>query len=813
MNHLLNDVGFGLRSLWRRPGFAVVAVSTLALGMGATIPLVSVIGAVLLRSFGYADPGRLVQISGKNSKGRVTGVAIGDIPVFEARTGLFAAVGATRVQTFTLRGPHEPHNIYGRLVSRHLFDALGARPLLGRLFVESDFASSAPPTAVLAYKLWQSDLDGDPAIIGRRLMMNGTEYTVVGVMRPEFQLHHPVFQVWSPWRFTPAELSDHSAHGFDLLGRLASGISLQAAQSRAEALSQSLAREYPANYTGWRAMVTAFDAGSVENLRPALLMLLGAVVLVLLIACFNVANLMMARGIERSREIAVRAALGAGRRRLAGQLLTESMVVAVLGGALGLLLARAFLAVLLATLPAGPFGILPRLDEARLDGRALAISLVLTLVAGLLFGVVPALRLSARNVEDALKEGGRGQSGGPRRRLLSGPIVLEAALSVILLVGSGLLIRSFTNVLRVNPGFRPEHVLTVQVPSAWAPLGRDDRAETERKQQRFRDLLDRVSHLPGIGAAAMVTVLPMGHVEVRTIIHVEGRTEPAAGEDQPLQYRAASPDYFRVMGIPVLKGRAFAESDQPGAPDVAVVSEAMARRYWPGEDPVGKRFSFSDGGHGPWTTVVGEVGSVHYNRLTAEPEGELYTPYRQRLMAAQVATLVLRTPLDPRVMAAPVRAAIRAYDPGQPIADVMSMSQVLSDSMAQQRLYTLLLALFASLALLLAAAGIFSVISWTVNQRTHEIGIRMALGAEPGRLVRSMMRRALIETAAGSMLGLGGAAALTGILKRQLFGITATDPATFAAAAVLLAAVATLAAYLPARHAAHLDPLIALRDE
>jgi len=809
---LFKDAFHSLRSLRRSPGFACVAVATLALGIGATIALVSVIDAVLLRSFGYADPSRLAEISAKNAKGRNAGIASGDLAAFDTRVHAFAAAGANRVQTFTLTGPHEPRNIWGGLVSRHLFEALGAKPLAGRTFASGDFQSGAAPVAIFSHKLWQTALDGDPQAVGRRVLMNGAQYTVIGIMRPEFQLRHPVFQVWTPWQLSAAELSDHSGHGFNLIARLRPGVSLAAAQAELDAFGRSLAAEHPAEYTGWRATAGRFDAGSVENVRTALEIFLGAVLFVLLIACLNVANLLMARGIERGREIVIRMALGASRLRIVAQLLMESLAIAVLGGLAGLLLARVLLAILLAALPSGTFAILPRIEETRLDGRALAAAAVLTLLCGFLFGLAPALKLSARRWEHTLKESGRAQSGGRgSRHLLSGLIVVETALAVILLAGAGLLLRSFSNVLRLDPGFHAEHVLTVQVPSSWVPVERDEKAETERKQRRFHEMLERVSQVPGIDRAALTTVLPLGHVDVMTVIYLEGRP-PSKDEDNHVHYRAASPEYFRVMGIPLLAGRAFNESDQPGAPEVAIVSQAMASRFWPGQDPIGKHFSYSDGGKGPWTMVVGVAGNAYFDDRH-EPEAELYSCFRQRLMAAQVTTLVLRTRLDPTRLAAPVRAAIRRFDPGQPIAEVMSMPQVLSDSTARQRLYAVLLSVFAALALLLAAAGSFSVVSWTTSRRTHEIGIRMALGAEPGRVVLSVMRRTLMEMVAGVIAGLAGAAALTGILKSQLFSVAATDPATFAAAALALALVALFAALLPARRAARLDPSMALREE
>ena len=797
--------------LRRSPGFTILAVLTLALGIGANTALFSVVNAVLLSGFGYVDPANLLEISGINKKGQTTGVSLPDFQAFQARARSFEHIAVSRVQTFTLNGPRELENLYGQLVSRECFDVLGSRPVLGRTFVPGDFDSGAPLVAMISDPLWRTSFSEDPAIAGRRVVMNGAEYTVIGVMEPGFQFPHSLFKVWSPWKIGPEDLANRIAHNNTLIARLRPGVKPAAAQAELESLSLALAREFPATNDGWRAVAAPINERVIGNLRPALTILSGAVGFVLLIACLNVANLLVSRVIERQREMAVRAALGAGRLRLTRQLFGESLRIAVLGGAAGLLFAHWGLRALIASLHVR---VLPRLELAGIDGRVLLVSGLLSMASALVFGLFPAIQLSRPNLELALRESSRGATASRRsRRFRSGLIVLETALSVVLLVGAGLMIRSFLRTMQVNPGFRPEHVLTAQIPSPWAELSRRNTPdETARQVQYFHDIVERVQTMPGVSAAAIVTVLPLGIVHIQTRIFIEGRPAPGPGEDIRVQYRGVSADYFRVMGIPLLRGRGFTENDRAGQPAVVVVNEALARAFWPREDAVGKRISMGSAS-GPWIDVVGVVAGVRHDRLTADPDPELYTSYRQTLLAPQVSTVVLKTPSEPETLAASVRAAIHQVNPNQPVSEVKTMTQVVEDAVAQPRLYTVLLAIFAGLALLLAAGGIFAVISCTVGQSTHEIGIRMALGATPAAVLRTVIRRAVLEAMAGAALGLIVASLLMGVLKNQLYGIATTDPLTFAAVPLLLTLVALAATWLAARRATRVDPLAALRME
>lgn len=789
---LKTDLLFGLRTLRRSPWFACVAVLTLALGIGANTALFSVVRAVLMRSYGYREPVRLAQIPN---------LSIPDMRAMQERARSFERIGTARMQTFTLLGPREPENFYGQLVSAECFAVLGATPRMGRVFADADFESGAPPVAVIGYSLWQTSFDSDPAILGRRVLLNGVEHTVIGVMPVDFEFPHPVMRVWAPWRFTPADLSNRNLQ-YTLFARLRGGVTREAAQVELHGLSQSLAAEFPATNKDRRAVMEPVNEHFVGGYRTVLYTLLGAVGFVLLIACMNVSNLLMARGIDRSREMTIRSALGAPRLRLIRQLLTESVLLAGLGGVLGLLFARWWLALLNSLLPVRTFSVLPGAERASLDLRVLGIALLMTVAAGAIAGIVPAVRASGS---------ARVDRGSPARsRFLIGLIVVESALSIVLLAGAGLLIRSFNQLLHVDPGFRPEQVLTVQIPSEWtsnsAPT---DPAVTARRKQYFKEIVTRVQAIPGVTAAAITTVLPLGSVQINTRIFLQGRPD----ETLRLAYRAVTPDYFRAMGIPVVRGRAFTDEDHEGGPRVVIVSQAFAQRYWPDQDPLGKQLTLGDARTGPWSTVAGVVGSVRYDGLTRQAGPELYTSYQQTLLAAQFSSIVLRTARDPAGMAPAVRETVRQLNRNQPVTEVKPLTKVVSDASALARLYTILLSIFAGIAMLLASAGISSVISWTVSRSTREIGIRMALGADARDVMLSAVRRAILAVIAGVVVGLAGAAALLRLLKTQLFEVTATDPGTYAAVSILLIVAACIAAYIPARRAARVDPMMALRSE
>jgi putative ABC transport system permease protein len=490
---LFNGIRYALRTWRHAKGFAAIAILTMTLGIGATTALFSVVDAVLLRSFGYADSRRLVQISGTNKQGQPTGVSAPDFLAIQNRTHAFQQVGVSRVQSFVMTGPREPVSVFGQLVSRECFPVLGAVPLLGRVFTDADYASGAPPVAVLSFKLWKRDFAGDPRIAGRRVLMDGADYSVIGVMPPEFQFPHPAFLLWTPWRLSAGETANRRAHSYRLVARLRGQTTPQAAAAELQSLSAALEREFPDTNAGWRAIAEPVNEQLIGKFRPALLAMLGAVGFVLLIACLNVSNLLMARGLARTRELAIRSALGASRLRLVGQLLSESLAIALAGGILGLLFARMCLHLLLTLLTARTALGFPRIDQATLDGRILLVAVLMMVAAGIVFGLFPAIELSRPDIEAALKEGGRSNTGGVRRRrFLSVLIIAESALSVVLLVGAGLMLRSFAQIVEVQPGFHPEHVLAAEIPSAWRPDGTNRASDTAEKVRYFRDVVQRL---------------------------------------------------------------------------------------------------------------------------------------------------------------------------------------------------------------------------------------------------------------------------------------------------------------------------------
>jgi len=810
---MMNEIRLAARTWRKSPGVAAVAVVTIALGIGATTALFSAVNAVLLRSFGYAESDRLIEISGRNSQGQQTGVSAHDFQAIQQRAHSFELAGMARAQAFTLSGAREPVNVYGQQVTRECFAVLGARPLMGRVFADSDYVSGAPAVALFSFRLWQRDFAGDPAILGRQLLIDGTSYTVIGVMPPEFQFPHPAFLMWAPWAVSAAESANRRAHAYRVVARLRPKVTRQMAAAELDGIAASLAREFPNTNAGWRAAAEPLNEQLLGKLRPALWTMLGAVAFVMLIACVNVSSLLMARGVGRTREIAIRAALGGSRQRIAAQLLCESVMLAFAGCISGLVFAQLCLKTLLALAQARATPLFPRLDQASLDGGVLGMAMLLTITAGILFGLAPALELSRADIEKALRESGRSQAGSLRgRRWLTGLIVLEAAMSVILLVGAGLMLRSFTRIMETRPGFEPEHVMAAEIPSAWQPNSGNAADRVVAKQRYFRELLDRVGRVPGISSAGFITGLPMGTVASATLIRLEGRI-PAAGEDLRVGYSSVSAEYFRTMGIRLVHGRWFDRSDIAGGLMAAIVNETMARHLWRNEEAVGKRFTFNPNGTGPWTTVVGVVGDVRNGGLRSESESQLYMNFEQSLLSPQNAAIVVRTSLDPAAAANALRTTIHEVDAGQPVSAVVPMSQVVTDSVAQPRLYTALLSIFGGLALVLAAAGIFSVLSWTVNQRRHDIAIRVALGATSANVIGEIMGRAVGEALVGAVAGLAGAWALSGILRAQLYQTAATDPVTFAGAAAVLLAVAGLAAWLPAVRASRTDPARALSSE
>ena len=803
MSAFLSDLRYGVRILRRTPAFTAVVVAVLALGIGANSAVFSVVNAVLLRPLPYHDPDRLYRLDEVDPKGRPAGVSPADAEVFQQRIHAFQNLAVSHWQNVTVTGAQGPENVYGGKLSAECFRMLGRPPALGRTFRDQEFRPGASPVVILTYKLWQRRFAGDRNLPGQTLLLNGTPHTIVGVMPQDF-FYDQRFAFFTPWQFTAADTATREDRTPAVV-RLQAGASLQQAQADLLAVLREIAPQDIGK--GWNVRLVPLAQLLTGRVRASLLVSLGAVAFVLLIACLNVANLLLARASERAREIAVRSALGAGRRRVIRQLLTESLLLSIAGGAAGLLLG-ACAARALTTLFPGRDPV-PRLEQTHLDSTVLLFTLAVTMVTGVVFGLVPALHATRSNLSAALNESGRGNSSGPRfGRLRSILVISETALSFILLVGAGLMLRSFQSLTAIDPGFHPDRVLTLRVP---LPA-----AITVKSQQpvHYTRILRRLSSLPGLHSAGLITPLPLADVDANAAFMVEGQP-PRDGERQMVKVRAVSPGYFSVTGLALRQGRFFEDSDAgEAAPGVVVVSQSLARKYFSRGNPIGGRITRQPGGKGPFSTIVGVVDDVPNLNLADAPEPEMYFDYRQLFFAPFAATLVVRThAADPMQVAAAVQKEIRAVAPDQPINDVKSMHDVVSSNLAQPRFYTLLLAIYAAIALLLAAAGLYGVLSNSVAQRAQEIGIRLALGASRRSIFRLVMGRALTLVGIGILCGLAGAWALTRLIAAQLYHTKATDPATFATVAGLMIAVALAATCLPARRALKTDPAIALRVE
>ena len=807
MDSLLQDLRYAIRTLMERPGFTVVAALTIALGVGDTTAMFGVVDAVLLRPLPYAEPDRLVMLWTRTPGGPQAAASWPELVDWREQNHSFADMAAWRGQSVNLTGGAEPERVVGAFVSDRFFPLLGARPILGRTFTaEETEPATARPVAVLGHGLWQRRFGSDPGILGRSLVLNGQSHTVVGVLGPEFDGGNAPASGWFmgcdvflPVSYFPNKKGlTRGETEILVLGRLRPDVSLTQARTDMGVVARRLEQAYPDTHAGRRVEIVPLHEQIVGPYRPALLVLLGAVGLVLLIACANVANLLLARASRRRRELAVRAALGAGRTRLLRQLLTESALLALLGGALGLLAGHWGLALLMSLAPSG---VLP--GSLALDGRLMAFALVLTAATGVCFGLVPAVQASRPDLDGVLKEAGRGGSGAAGHRFRDALVVAEVTLSLVLLVGAGLLLRSAVALQHAELGFRPDHVLTAEfrLPPAKYPEARAIAAF-------FRQSLERLRAVPGIESAALVRAVPFSGNGGSTTYRVEGQPEPPKGREPVAQLNIVSTGYFRTMGIPQLEGRDFEEQDTADVPSVAVVNDTMARQLWPGLDPIGRRVRLRDAG---WVTVVGVVGDVRHSGPSEPTQPQVYTTHEQD--ARIFACVVARTAGDPMAMAAPMRAAIWSVDKDQPVWKVRAMEELVAGSRGTARALSLLVGVFAAVALGLAGVGIYGVMAYAVSQRTREIGIRMALGAASGRVLRLVVGRALALTGVAIVIGAIGATALARLLGTLLFGVGPADPLTFAAAAVALGTVGALAAYLPARRAARIDPVRALAEE
>jgi putative ABC transport system permease protein len=803
--------------LWKNRGLTTVAVVALALGIGANSAIFSVVNAVVLRPLPFKDSERLVQLWGDL---RQTGfeeleLSAPEFTDFRERGGaVFENVAAYSTQGFNFAGAGEPERIQGAEVTASLFPTLGVEPLKGRTFTEEEDRPGADNVVVISHALWERRFGSDPDIAGKQVALDGRAYTVVGVMPASFRFPDNDAEIWKPIAFDADLLSPNNrgSHFLLAVGRLRAGVPLARAQSEIGALASAVGSDNRQTYPrGFGAKIRLLQDELVGGVRTSLFVLLGAVGLVLLIACANVASLLLARAASRRREMAVRTALGASRWRVVRQLLTESVMLALAGGLAGLLLALWGIDVLVSLAPAGT----PRVEEIGLDAGVIIFTFGVSLLTGVLFGLAPALSASKTDLNESLKEGSRGSTEGPRRGRLRGLLVVaEFALALVLLASAGLLVKSFAKIQEVSTGFDPDGVLTMRLvlPEAKYKGYAEQRAF-------YETLFARLRALPGVEAVGANNLIPFGGGGGSRGFLIEGRPVPPGSPHPEEQLRFITSGYFDAMRIPVLRGRDFKESDVDGAPRVAVVSRAMAERHWPGEEAIGKRFAYSGlrpGTTPEWIEIVGIVGDIKHRGLDIESKPEIYVPVYQplfkgfRLPALYVG---IRTTGDAASLAPSVRREVLAVDREQAISNMKTMRQRLAESVAQRRFNMTLLGLFAAVALMLAGVGVYGVMSYAVARRTHEIGVRVALGAQRGDVLSLVLRQGMKLTLAGVAVGLVGALAATRVMASMLYGISATDPLVFAGVAALLAAVALLACLVPARRATKVDPMVALRYE
>ena len=815
------DLRFAWRGFMRGPGFLAVAVVTLALGIGANSAIFTVLNAVVLRPLPYPQADRLVRVTGAFTVLNLPDIGISppELADYRDRSQLFDGIAGVYPINANLTEVDEPERVEVLLVSPSYFDVLGASPELGRLFGPEDNAPGITEVVVISDALWRRRFGASPTAIGRKLRIDNDWYTVVGVLPESFR--HPGrslltdVEVWAPANFRAAPFPVPPPRGgyfmTGAIARLAPGMSFDEAQQRLTAFGARLRAEFPNDYparSGWAPSIVRLQDDLVGRVKRALLILCGAVGFVLLIACANIANLLLARASGRQRELALRRALGSSRLRVLSLLMAESLLLAVLGGAAGMCLAVWLVDALVALVPAG----LPRAHEIGVDTRVLLFTALVALATPFVFGVLPAWQCSNADVHDALKEGSRGTAGA-RRVLRSTLIVAEVALALVLLVGAGLLVRSFWRLQQVDIGFDPSHVLTARL---WLPQPNDPSTgpyfRHEPRVALYEEILRRARALPGVSSAAAAVALPLDGRRGAATITIDGQDSDTSSRVPTVQTNVATPGYFELMKIRLRGGRTFSDRDDQHAEPVAVISESMARRYWLASDPVGQRVHFG-GPHArnPWMAIVGVVDDVKSERIEDEPRPMLYRPLRQ--VSNLALSLVLRTERDPGQIGRALAREVRAVDADQPTYGVTTMNDIVAAAAAPRRFATELLGVFAGLALILAAVGIYGVMAFVVGQRTREIGIRIALGAEPRTVVRLILAQALGLAAAGIVLGAAGAVVVTRVLSGLLFEIGTTDPATYVGIAALLAVTAGAAAWRPAHRAAGVDPVVALRAE
>jgi putative ABC transport system permease protein len=813
---MLQEIRHAVRLLVKNPLFALAGILTLALGIGATTAVFTLVNALLIRPLPYQDPARLVLLFEHFKAQHLDTIPVSAPEFIEYKTQLrsFDKLAAFNTATYNIAEGETPERVFGAVVSADLFPLVGVQPIRGRIFRPEECAAGRDDVVVISERLWRRKFDRDPRVLGSKLMADGRAFTVVGIMPASFEFPLPLFNItgaqfgeqadiWQPLGFKDDEMKRRGSRNYGLIGRLAPGVSSQQAQAELDTVVRAMRARFTDNYPqtdSFGATLYPLKEQVVGGMKPLLLILLGAVALVLLIACANLATMLLARATAREREMAIRVAVGASRGQLLRQALTESVVLAIAGAGAGVLFA--FWAIdLVKTIGAQT---IPRLSEVRIDSTVLVVTLAIAIGTGLIFGLVPGLASGKPDLTESLKEGGRGSTSGRRHnRLRNALVIAEVALALVLLTGAGLLLKSFVRLQNVNPGFNPRNVLTAEIslPALRYP-------DQKSQVNFFIELERRLASLPGVAHAGLTIILPMSGINSDSSFDIEGRMSDGAHPGPDEEIRLVSSDYFRTLEMPLLKGRFFTGADVLDAPPVVVINHALAQRYWPNEEAIGKRIQLPTAKASVWATIVGIVGDLHHRGLDQPVKPEFYAPLAQAPYPAVI--LAVRSPQDPKGLASAIRSAVQAIDPTLPIAHIRTLEQVIGDSVAPRRLSVVLLAVFAAVALVLAAVGIYGVMSFLVAQRTHELGVRMALGAQRWDVLRLVISHAGALIGAGTVVGLIIALLSTSLLRSVLYEVSALDMPTFLFVTLTLALVALIASYIPARRATRADPMIAL---
>lgn len=815
MDNVIKDLRYSIRTLLSKPGFTVVALLTLTLAVGANTTIFSVVNAVLIRPLAYGEPERIVQVWENFLQSDLK-----DIPSsppeyrdYEEQNQVFEQIASYYSRSVNLTSLDEPERVSTAMVTASFFPALGVAPVKGRAFVpEEDFVGN-DKVVVVSNGLWQRRFGSDPSLIGNTLTLNGESYTVVGIMPQDFQFPE-LAELWTPIGFEPSDMSQdqRGSRYLSIIARLKPGVTVKQAQLNLDTLAHQFQKQYPSDYlenSGWAVTVVPLQDEILGNIQGILIIILGAGLFVLLIACANVASLLLARAAARQKEVAIRMALGADRSRLIRQFLTESLLLGLIGGALGVLLAYLGTQLLVALNPEK----IPRVKEVSVDTWVLGFSLCISLLTGIIFGLAPALLASRPNMNEMLKEGSKGSSGGFRRTAHSLLVVAEVALALVLLIGAGLMINSFMRLQQVDPGFSTKNVLTMQL-----SLPQSKYKEGAQIGAFYQQLIQRIETLPGVQSVGAVNRLPLSGTATDRSFIIERQTPVSSEQNSSVEWRAITPNYFSALNIPLKDGRFFTEQDHADAPGVAIVNESMARRFWSGESPIGQRIKMTGPAELPWLTVVGIVGDVRHFGLDSDVKPEMYFSHLQRPWPSMPAlirtmTVVVHTPSDPKGLTSALRSTVGVMDRDLPLYNIRTMEEVFSKSIARQKFNMLLIGIFSGVALLLAAVGIYGVMAYSVSQRTREFGIRMALGAQESDVLKMVVGQGLKLVLIGVVIGLIASFVLTNLLSGVLYGISATDPITFVIVSLVLIGVALTASFVPALRATKIAPMIALREE